>query len=173
MPPRSKLSGLFCWPKGLAVDTVTGSVLIADCGNNVIRRMTRSGLVSTFAGEAPASTPPLRLDRANALGVNGEDDPAKAAARAVPTNARREDGAFGRSQHARKHHPGLCCNLNCVQNGRLEFERLFPTRCFVLVRSHAKSVLVSGNCFCTLPLRQVTLPCRRCWNASPRRTPCS
>ena len=46
---------LFNLPQGMAVDTSTGSIFVADTGNNAIRRISNRGLVSTVAGIAGIS----------------------------------------------------------------------------------------------------------------------
>jgi len=46
---------LFNLPYGLALDSTTGSIFIADTGNNCIRRMNNRGLVTTVAGIAGIS----------------------------------------------------------------------------------------------------------------------
>lgn len=46
---------LFNLPQGMAVDTSTGSIFVADTGNNAIRRINNRGLVSTVAGIAGIS----------------------------------------------------------------------------------------------------------------------
>jgi sugar lactone lactonase YvrE len=43
------LSAEFYGPEGIAIDT-SGNVYVADIGNNVIRKITTAGVVSTFAG---------------------------------------------------------------------------------------------------------------------------
>ena len=47
------LEARFDWPQGLAVDT-DGSILVCDSCNNVIRRVTRDGIVTTVAGNGLA-----------------------------------------------------------------------------------------------------------------------
>ena len=42
----------FSYPSGLAIDRVTGTLYVADSGNSTIRKVTREGVVTTFAGSA-------------------------------------------------------------------------------------------------------------------------
>jgi NHL repeat len=75
-------------PKGLAVDR-SGAIYVADSGNQIIRRITPDGLVSTFAGKAgqrgsvDGQGTAARLDRPTSIAidssgtlyvVNGEDN---------------------------------------------------------------------------------------------------
>lgn len=45
----------FRYPRGMVIDPATGDILVADTGNHTIRRITRAGVVTTFAG-SPLTT---------------------------------------------------------------------------------------------------------------------
>lgn len=45
----------FLNPEGIALDTATGTIYVADTGNHTIRKITLAGVVTTFAGSAGVS----------------------------------------------------------------------------------------------------------------------
>lgn len=72
----SGLETRFNEPFGLAVDD-SGTVYVADASNNAIRKITASGVVSTFAGGAAAGSTDgtgtaARLDEPRALALDGD-----------------------------------------------------------------------------------------------------
>jgi hypothetical protein len=69
-----------CLPTGLALDS-SGNLYIADSGNNVVRKVTPGGVITTFAGTG-------------AWGSSGDGGPATSAKFAIPTGL-----AVDNSQH--------------------------------------------------------------------------
>jgi sugar lactone lactonase YvrE len=69
-------SARFNWPWGVAVDR-SGNVYVTDRGNETIRRITSTGVVSTFAGSvgqpgsADGTGPAARFNKPNGLAVDG------------------------------------------------------------------------------------------------------